>query len=71
MDGGLIMNLRGVNPNPGADPDDMVSLRLWASDGLIISAIEGSGQLTPSARKQRRALALRPSRRSLQSWPTA
>lgn len=38
LDGGLIMNLRGVNLNPGADPDDMVSLRLWAADGLVISA---------------------------------
>lgn len=38
LDGGMIMNLRGVNLNPGADPDDMVSLRLWVSDGFIISA---------------------------------
>ena len=38
LDGGLIMNLRGVNLNPGANPDDMVSLRLWVVDGLIISA---------------------------------
>jgi len=38
LDGGLIMNLRCVNLNPSADPDDMVSLRLWTSDGLIISA---------------------------------
>ena len=38
LDNGLIMNLRGVNLNPGANPDDMVSIRLWAIDGLIISA---------------------------------
>lgn len=38
LDSGLIMNLRGVNLNPGANPDDMVSLRLWVRDGLIISA---------------------------------
>ena len=25
---GLILNLRGVNLNPGADPEDMVSIRL-------------------------------------------
>jgi len=37
-DGGLILNLRGVNLNPGADPDDMVSVRLWVTRGLIISA---------------------------------
>ena len=38
IDGGLLLNLRGVNLNPGADADDMVSLRLWVSDGLIVSA---------------------------------
>lgn len=37
MEGGLILNLRGVNLNPGANPDDMVSVRLWVRDGLIIS----------------------------------
>ena len=35
---GMVLNLRGVNLNPGADADDMVSLRLWVSEGLIISA---------------------------------
>ena len=38
VDGGLILNLRGVNLNPGADADDMVSLRLWVTDGLVVSA---------------------------------
>jgi zinc transporter len=38
LEDGLIMNLRGVNLNPGADAEDMVSLRLWVSKGLIISA---------------------------------
>ena len=38
MDGGLVLNLRGVNLNPGADADDMVSLRLWVSNGLIVSS---------------------------------
>lgn len=37
LDGGLITNLRGINLNPGANPDDMVSLRLWVADGLIVS----------------------------------
>ena len=37
LEDGTILNLRGVNLNPGADPDDMVSLRLWVSDGLILS----------------------------------
>ncbi|MCF2905078.1 zinc transporter ZntB [Octadecabacter sp. CECT 8868] len=38
IEGGLILNLRGVNLNPGADADDMVSVRLWVTEGLIISA---------------------------------
>ncbi|MBK1695935.1 zinc transporter ZntB [Rhodovibrio salinarum] len=29
IDGGLLLILRGVNLNAGADPDDMVSLRVW------------------------------------------
>jgi len=37
MEDGLILNLRGVNLNPGADPDDMVSIRLWVREGLIVS----------------------------------
>lgn len=35
---GLILNLRGVNLNPGDEADDMVSLRLWVTKGLIVSA---------------------------------
>jgi len=38
LEKGLILNLRGVNLNPGADPDDMVSLRLWVTEKLILSA---------------------------------
>lgn len=34
---GLLLVLRGVNLNPGADPEDMVSLRLWVEDGRVIS----------------------------------
>jgi len=34
---GLLMILRGVNLNPGANPDDMVSLRLWVESNRIIS----------------------------------
>lgn len=29
MDDGILMTLRGVNLNPGANPEDMVSLRIW------------------------------------------
>ncbi|MDT7041749.1 zinc transporter ZntB [Candidatus Nitronereus thalassa] len=34
---GLLVNLRGVNLNPGADPEDMVSLRLWIEPTRIIT----------------------------------
>ena len=34
---GLLVILRGVNLNPGADPEDMVSLRLYVDDDRIIS----------------------------------
>lgn len=33
---GLIVNLRGVNLNPGEDPADMVSLRLWLDEKRVI-----------------------------------
>lgn len=34
---GLLVNLRGVNLNPGADPEDMVSLRAWMQPDRIIT----------------------------------
>lgn len=34
---GLIVNLRGVNLNPGADPEDMVSIRLWVDSRVVVS----------------------------------
>lgn len=34
---GLLVILRGVNLNPGAEPDDMVSLRIWADERRLIS----------------------------------
>jgi zinc transporter len=36
FDTGALVFLRGINTNPGADPEDMVSLRMWIeSDRLI------------------------------------
>ena len=35
---GALIFLRGINVNPGADPEDMVSLRLWISGSLIVTA---------------------------------
>ncbi len=34
---GLLAILRGVNLNPGADPDDMISVRLWVEKDRIIT----------------------------------
>lgn len=37
FDQGVLMILRGVNLNEDADPEDMVSIRLWVDDHRIIS----------------------------------
>ncbi|MGD9861754.1 MAG: zinc transporter ZntB [Pseudodonghicola sp.] len=38
LHGGIaLMNLRGVNLTPGAEPEDMISLRLFVSDRIVIS----------------------------------
>lgn len=34
---GLLLNLRGINHNPGAEPEDMISVRVWATNTLVIS----------------------------------
>jgi len=35
--GGLLVVLRGVNLNPGADPEDMVSVRMWIEERRIVT----------------------------------
>lgn len=37
FDEGIIVDIRGVNMNPGADTEDMVSLRLWCDGERVIS----------------------------------
>ncbi len=34
---GLLVVLRGVNTNPGADPEDMVSVRIWIERDRLVS----------------------------------
>lgn len=34
---GLVVNLRGVNLNEGAEPEDMVSIRIWLNEKMIVS----------------------------------
>lgn len=38
IEGGLLIYLRGINTNPDADPEDMVSLRLWLTEKGIVSS---------------------------------
>ncbi len=38
LDDGLLAVLRGINRNAGADPDDMVSVRIWLTDDALITA---------------------------------
>ncbi len=37
FENGLVVNLRGVNLNEGAEPEDMVSIRIWISNKMIVS----------------------------------
>ncbi|MCB1830373.1 MAG: zinc transporter ZntB [Chromatiaceae bacterium] len=37
IDGGLLLSLRGVNSNPGSEPEDMVSVRLFCTGERVIS----------------------------------
>ncbi len=37
IENGLLTTFRGVNMNPGADPEDMVSIRIWFEPRRIIS----------------------------------
>jgi len=34
---GILLGLRGVNMNPGAEPEDMVGIRIWFENNRIIS----------------------------------
>jgi zinc transporter len=34
---GILLNLRGVNLDPGAEPEDMVSIRIWIDEHRVIS----------------------------------
>ncbi|MCK5941488.1 MAG: zinc transporter ZntB [Planctomycetes bacterium] len=35
---GFVLVLRGVNMNPGADPEDMISVRIWATQARVVTA---------------------------------
>ena len=38
VDGGVLLNLRGVNLNPESDPEDMVSIRIWLEKDCIVTS---------------------------------
>ena len=57
LSGGVLVNLRGVNTNPGSDPEDMVSIRLWFIDDLIVSA----------RRRERKLLSIQDIRQSIEA----
>lgn len=38
VDNGLLLALRGVNMNPGQDPADMVSIRVWVLQDAVITS---------------------------------
>ena len=40
IDDGVLVALRAINMNPGAEPDDMVAIRLWVDDKRIFSTRE-------------------------------
>lgn len=54
VDEGAVVLLRGVNLNPGADPEDMVSLRMWIEPNRLITV------------RQRRLLSVQDVRQTLQ-----
>lgn len=56
LDEGMLIYLRGINRNPDADPEDMVSLRLWIGDNILISA----------RRKDRRLLSVQDAKEELE-----
>lgn len=46
---GILLNLRGVNLNPGAEPEDMISVRLWLEEhrviGVWVRPLQATGDL--------------------------
>lgn len=48
----LLLILRGVNCNPGADPEDMVALRMWFDEQRIISMRHRKVMAIDDIRKQ-------------------
>ena len=43
---GLMLSLRGINHNPGADPEDMVAVRIWIEQHIVITSRRRKLQVT-------------------------
>jgi zinc transporter len=54
---GVVLNLRGINLNPGAEPEDMVSVRFWIEEqrviGVSVRPMTALGDLLSSIERQR------------------
>ena len=37
FDSGLLVFMRGINHNPGSEPEDMLALRMWVEDERLVS----------------------------------
>lgn len=48
---GVMFFLRGVNSNPGADPEDMVSIRIWVEPSRIIRVSTRAGWIASNPRR--------------------
>lgn len=49
---GILLIFRGVNFNPGADPEDMVALRMWIEENRIISMRQRKVMAVDDLRKE-------------------
>ncbi|MFZ1814836.1 MAG: zinc transporter ZntB [Rhizobiaceae bacterium] len=53
----VLLNLRGVNLNPGAEPEDMVSIRMWMTTRAMLSIwvrpLHATNELVSAIRKGR------------------
>ena len=56
---GLLLTLRGINPNPEADPEDMVAVRMWSDGKRIITTrrrrLQAASELGEAIEKGARA----------------
>jgi zinc transporter len=52
---GYLLNLRGVNLNPGASPEDMISIRMWATKRYAITTRSNRILAAEDIRDQMRA----------------